>query len=417
MTVDGLHCKHLQEKVKRGVDEIRGQMGEPRDAISSGHTESQPDCRMGGWPTRWLQPYTWRLSQHHRARVEQLCTACEEGDTKQVSLLLKNGTYVNGTGAAKVTPLVYAVRNSRIEIIQLLIEHGANTDGVLLEAVEMKNLATVEALLADKDGVYINTRSFSNPSRHGITALCRAAELGLPDIVYLLLTRGADWGITYCDHTTDLHKISALHVAKGLCASHIHTISETQEDYFAASAKDSKQRIPLFWALERQDWTAIPMCDPHWTSRAGAVDVDGNNVLHEVCKVLANCSDSSREAISAMDSAISHNGDKVRSANHEGTTPMQMLAAVVAAAGSKESGLLVACKKAIFTADLYLVTRKTHPEDYFEDHVVYCFGTRPEMTEKEWEERQKQWKLREEHEAEVKKEQEELFNRLVRECK
>lgn len=412
MTLDGLQCKALQEKAaKAGVTEIKRLMGDSATIQTAGTPQK---CAKRRVSMRWLQRYTWKLSRRHRSRVEQLCLASADGDTKQVQLLLNLGTYINGTRTAdKTTPLLCAIKNSKgaVDIIQLLLQHGADTAGAFMAAVETRDTAIVKLLVENDKSNNINTRHFNASSHYGITALCRAAELGLSDIVFLLLSRGADWRITYCDHTMDLHKISALHIAKEKCATHIHSISKGQGDYFAASAKDSNQRIPLFWALERQDWIAAAACDPHWTSRIGAVDVDGNTVMHVLCKALADGCDSSRAALSALQSVANSNGDLVRCENHARETALQLLAAAGAVAPQTE--LVAAITRATLQADFHSTARRAHPEDYVDERIIYCFGSRPQMTDEEQEAHLKRWRMREEHEAAVQKEQDDLFQGYV----
>lgn len=57
--------------------------------------------------------------------MNTLCRLIQVGNYTAVKSLVENGTEIN-TESVKLTPLMYAARHNRIDIVKLLIENGAN---------------------------------------------------------------------------------------------------------------------------------------------------------------------------------------------------------------------------------------------------------------------------------------------------
>jgi cytohesin len=131
-----------------------------------------------------------------------LLYAVREERTEIVYLLLKNGADPNAKDTNEQTPLLYAIRKGRAEALHLLLKNGADpnakdTDGrtPLLYAAQEERTELLHLLL--KNGADPNTKDTD-----GRTPLLYAAEKGRTEAVYLLLKNGADpniaskWGIT-----------------------------------------------------------------------------------------------------------------------------------------------------------------------------------------------------------------------------
>ncbi|ANB59930.1 ankyrin repeat domain-containing protein [Anoxybacteroides amylolyticum] len=118
--------------------------------------------------------------------------AIDSGDIELVRLLVQHGADVNATNEAGTTPLMKAAQFGQTEIVKFLYAHGADinrTDDqgetALSKAVEGNQVATVQFLLQAGANVNIKTTI-------GKTALMTAAEYGYDNLVSLLLRHGAD---------------------------------------------------------------------------------------------------------------------------------------------------------------------------------------------------------------------------------
>ena len=168
--------------------------------------------------------------------------AAASGDVHLVEELAKSSSLlVNVTDSDRLTPLDYAVINGHIGIAELLLRHGADprkprypygpdsplyqalrcdnveifgllygqgipTSGWLLTAVEMGKVGISEWLL--QKGVDVNVRSPYEKSDWATgedTPLHLAVRQNNPDIVKLLIAKGADVNATNQDVWTPLH--------------------------------------------------------------------------------------------------------------------------------------------------------------------------------------------------------------------
>jgi ankyrin repeat protein len=125
-------------------------------------------------------------------RVElasDLFEAAADGDIKKVRLLLNEGAEPNWNGPRNFTSLIIAASRGYIEIVQVLIEAGANVNAgadwtALTFAADRGHEAIVRLLL--DSGANID---FRMPGEY--SALMAAAERGHVGIVKLLLRKGA----------------------------------------------------------------------------------------------------------------------------------------------------------------------------------------------------------------------------------
>lgn len=104
---------------------------------------------------------------------------------------------------ARATPIMYAARNGKKEIADLLIQRGAALDGGLACAVENRDKEMVGILLAA--GANVNERD----KEYDMTPLMWVVLKGQDDIVELLMEYGADM------YLKDSHGRTALDLARG----------------------------------------------------------------------------------------------------------------------------------------------------------------------------------------------------------
>ena len=128
-------------------------------------------------------------------RTELLFQAIENDDMEQAKACIKSGANVNAMRWGKgPTPLLYAIRENRTEILKLLLESKADLNNEeyrtmpfppLTLAISSKNYDIVAILI--KYGADIN-----KVDGYDRSPLALAAILGSTDIVNLLLKSGAD---------------------------------------------------------------------------------------------------------------------------------------------------------------------------------------------------------------------------------
>jgi ankyrin repeat protein len=137
--------------------------------------------------------------------------AASKGKCDIVKTLLKHGADHSAKDNKGNTPIVYAINNGHNDVVKALIDAGVNVnervlfyghDSTLLHhAVETKNVEIVKTLLDHGHPV--------NAVDHGKwAAFDSACVAGLPDIVELMLERGAN-----VDHVVGVMKRVSLHHA------------------------------------------------------------------------------------------------------------------------------------------------------------------------------------------------------------
>lgn len=431
MELDGKHCRELREQVAQDMQVIKRDWpdhGSSNTNINvhvsakSGHDLASPSWH-ASWVGYHLHCCTWKLSELLSARIPLLCTACEEGDIKTMNKLLRRGVYVDGRDHDDITPLMHALRGAHVDACRVLLQHRASPEKQcskttpLLAAVESKSLDLVKLLLLH--GADVNGRCWPDESRRGITPLIAAVQLGLPTITHFLLNEGADPNMIYCNHASDNHGVTALHVANADCAKAIRRIATRESNYNVDKARDRNGRVPMHWAIQREDWEAAAILNPQ---SSNTVDNKGNTLLHEFCLHLGSPS-LGREAINVLSGAIQSSYRLIRKENDEGRSPLSLLAEEVAAAGDEEAApdeegkervkYLNACKDMILNADV----EQRVANEFYEPRIMCCFGTRPSLTEEEIEAAAERWAKRTEFEEQTKKELAEIFEKMVEEFK
>ena len=129
-----------------------------------------------------------------------LTISSAKGYEEVVKKLLDKGAYVDiKTGRSRSTPLLRAVDYSRVEVIDILLKHGANTnytnndgDNILDLACIRGNVEIVKMLL--DNGADINGKKGFNDN----TPIMTATRFGSIACVNELLSRGADISIKNC---------------------------------------------------------------------------------------------------------------------------------------------------------------------------------------------------------------------------
>jgi ankyrin repeat protein len=153
----------------------------------------------------WLGPLiSWSASG------DQLCTAIRNNNLQNVTDLIAAGADVNAnTGSGEAwTPLVNAAYVGNVDIVRLLIDKGADVNGVCgdyspLFRAACDNKLDVAKLLVEK-GANVN---FKNSK--GETPLFTASSYGFAGVVQFLISSGADVNIAANNGSTALSEAQA----------------------------------------------------------------------------------------------------------------------------------------------------------------------------------------------------------------
>jgi len=129
-----------------------------------------------------------------RSKERQLRSAAEKGDDKEVRKQISEGTDINARNDDGWNSLTLAVNNGRYTTVLLLlgrVNHSWQAPGIVTKnesltiAVQKLDVRLVELLL--KNGASPDARNDQL-----VTVLMRAAYLGSPEIMEILLDAGAD---------------------------------------------------------------------------------------------------------------------------------------------------------------------------------------------------------------------------------
>ncbi len=157
--------------------------------------------------------YSSSVFANHQEQIDALYTAIMENKINEVQKLLKEGVDVNAESDAvdRETPLHLAVEKGHLDIVTLLLEHGANIearydgdpfDGYSpLSIAVLKGHLDIAKLLLDH-GANTETRDICNGTPLHHTAHCWGH---LVDHAKLLLDRGAHVDAQDCYGNTTMH--------------------------------------------------------------------------------------------------------------------------------------------------------------------------------------------------------------------
>jgi uncharacterized protein len=124
---------------------------------------------------------------------ESLYGAASKGDVAAMERLLNAGSAVDVRAQDGATPLMVAALNSQLEAAKLLIDRGAdimarNSGGFTpLHAAAFSGSAPIAILLLDNGAIRDD-----NKNKAGVSPVFVAAEMNHPELVELLIARGAD---------------------------------------------------------------------------------------------------------------------------------------------------------------------------------------------------------------------------------
>ena len=141
-----------------------------------------------------VSPYS--MTYYHGQ--QPLHVAAIFGTQEVASILINRNANANWATSNGFTPLTYAVRNNRREVVELLLDHGANDDvNDLLDLAVQRDAVEVAALLVDRGAVV--------DSHTGGELLHRAASVGASGSASFLVDLGVDIHVKDSYGRTPLH--------------------------------------------------------------------------------------------------------------------------------------------------------------------------------------------------------------------
>jgi len=169
----------------------------------------------GLYVTSVLLTGIWYTTGKAQSEKPALTSAIQSGDIATVERLLTEGADLEGTGEKGPTPLAIAAAFDRLEMVQLLLDGGADVNArngaAVFAGAYCPNPEALELML--ERGADPNVSSTvdrgNGASTSGYTALMRATRLGRSENVRLLLEAGASVNAVDGDGRTALHHAAA----------------------------------------------------------------------------------------------------------------------------------------------------------------------------------------------------------------
>lgn len=239
----------------------------------------------------------------------------KSGDAQTLEWMIEKGGGVNKTSLVEDSPLIYASRNGKMDIVELLIENGASLN---YKNHFTENTALVEAVLAGHSHImeYLldEGADVAYRDKYGTTLLMLAARHGhLAEVMYFL-ERGLK--INARNEKGD----TALHLSIGDFTNRLYTQEFLINSGLSVDAQNEAGITPLMEAAYRGYPKSVGLL-----IRMGAdierVDKEGNTALHFVAKGFGNYEAVARE--------LFRKGAECNAKNMEGNT-----------------ALIIACRKA-----------------------------------------------------------------------
>jgi ankyrin repeat protein len=229
--------------------------------------------------------------------------AASNGHLELVTLLIIHGADVSGVRHDGWTPLHEATAKGHLEIVKLLLSYGAHVSVAsndrwtpLHEAVRGSHLEIVKLLLENKADVLAARDD-------GWTPLQEAACNGHPRIVKLLLEHKADVSAVRFDGWTSLHLATS--------KNHLEVVTLLLDHGADVSAASNDKWTPLHEAARVSDLEIVQLLLENKADVLAARD-DGLTPLHEAVRV----------GYLEIAMLLLNHGADVSAARHDGSTPL-----------------------------------------------------------------------------------------------
>ena len=150
-----------------------------------------------------------KTSLNEENKTNLLHLACQEGLKEQVKMFLEIGAQINTKSNSGATPLHLATKNDHLEIVQILLQNGADTNIEQEDCLRFTPLHTAAlnghvevSILLLQNGARIDAKT----NCYKLTPLHYAVIGGFAELAEIFLQNGADVNATDKDLRTPLHR-------------------------------------------------------------------------------------------------------------------------------------------------------------------------------------------------------------------
>ncbi|XP_076285606.1 uncharacterized protein LOC143211647 [Lasioglossum baleicum] len=184
-----------------------------------------------------------------------VCTAVRCGNLEIVEDLLKNGADINALDNMyfSFSLLHYAVLRKQLQMVQLLINYGANVNvkdtrekTPIVDAIQNKDKKIIKLLLSNGADIKEDPK-----------VLCAAVENGNLKIVEDILTDGADVNMLLIPNSSIGRRFLLLH--KAVMQKQVKMAKLLLKYGANVNAKDSEGATPIFYAINKRDTEMIEL--------------------------------------------------------------------------------------------------------------------------------------------------------------
>lgn len=245
----------------------------------------------------------WGLPAYQDNLSAKLCRAAMTGDTAQAEQALAWGANIESRKSDKYPPLFLAIRHHRVEIVKLLLAHGANTTPELEHNAGKTSALRYAAEVSDLPIFTVLSDRLQMSAEERLQLAVSAGSLPLANS---LLTAGAN------PNTRDVYGKTALHYAADRKMLALLLAHGAQ-----VNIADNTGLTPIFAMVHLQDAGAAARLLLDKGARVDLADHDGNTLLHAVAPYGAN---------TALAALLLTHGAAVDARNHDGATPLHLSA-------------------------------------------------------------------------------------------
>ena len=197
----------------------------------------------------------------------------QAGTVEVVRLLLEHGANVNAVDNEGRAPLHSAGQRGKVGVVRMLLEHGVNVGAADDQGRTVLHTAAAEHWAVEVVRMLVeHGANVGAVDRYGETPLHAAAQCGNVEVVRVLLQHDANVGVVDSYGRTLLHIAAAEHWT-------VEVVRVLLQHGAKVGVVDSYGNTPLHAAVQIGNGDVVPMLLMHG-AKVGAVDNYGNTPLH-----------------------------------------------------------------------------------------------------------------------------------------